>query len=102
VTVTTKPLGGGRLQITVALTSNQGFTPNVMAHLRFGSSPAVEVERTGFPTTSSTFVWNVPTGTTQVVFTLHRIAPGAVQLPFLVTDNCGDWQTFVGGGPDAF
>jgi hypothetical protein len=41
-------------------------------------------------------------GTRQVSFTIRRLAPGAATLPFTVTDDCGNWPTFAGGGPGAF
>ena len=35
--------------------------------------------------------------------TVHRLnANQAVTVELTVTDNCGDWPTFFGGGPDAF
>jgi hypothetical protein len=30
------------------------------------------------------------------------VSPGAVTVPITVTDGCGDWKTFVGGGANAF
>ena len=38
-----------------------------------------------------------------VSFTVTRQAAGAtVTVPLVVTDDCGEWNTFVGGGPSAF
>ena len=36
------------------------------------------------------------------LFFVRRAGPGATTLPFTVTDACGAWPTFVGGGPGAF
>ena len=39
-------------------------------------------------------------GTKSTQFTARRDKPGqAMQVDFGVTDRCGLWQTFVGGGP---
>jgi hypothetical protein len=39
----------------------------------------------------------------QVTFAVRPVAPGrAVTVPMIVTDRCGPWQTFAGGGPAAF
>ena len=47
-----------------------------------------------------------PTSPNQrVTFTVARQpagAPATVTVPVVVTDDCGEWNTFVGGGPTAF
>jgi hypothetical protein len=44
-----------------------------------------------------------PAGTTAIVLRVRRLTPGqAVIVPLVVTDDCGAWPTFVGGGPSAF
>jgi hypothetical protein len=44
-----------------------------------------------------------PAGATTIVLRVRRLAPGqAVIVPLVVTDDCGAWPTFVGGGPNAF
>jgi hypothetical protein len=36
-------------------------------------------------------------------FVVRRVTAGQpTTVSFTVTDICGPWQTFVGGGPDAF
>jgi N-acetylneuraminic acid mutarotase len=38
-----------------------------------------------------------------ITLTVHRVADGqAATVELTVTDGCGDWPTFVGGGPGAF
>jgi hypothetical protein len=38
-----------------------------------------------------------------VAFTVRRTTAGqAAQVPFVVVDGCGEWPSFVGGGPNAF
>ncbi len=42
-------------------------------------------------------------GTTAVVFLISRVTSGqAATVSLTVTDACGDWSTFAGGGPTAF
>jgi hypothetical protein len=44
-----------------------------------------------------------PAGTTTIVLRVRRLAADqAVLVPLVVTDDCGAWPTFVGGGPSAF
>ena len=61
-----------------------------------------EVEVTGRAAESGPFTMGVAAGTTETTFMVHRTAPGSVQTPFTVTDGCGEWRTFVGGGPGSF
>ena len=86
VSVRATPLGNGRLQVTVLA----GGTPNAFRGIRLGTVPNAIVE--GSPTISGA----------SASFVVQRTGPGAVTLPFSVTDACGDWPTFVGGGPAAF
>jgi hypothetical protein len=38
-----------------------------------------------------------------IVLTVHRVTPGqAATVRMIVTDGCGTWETFVGGGPNSF
>jgi hypothetical protein len=102
VVVANKPLGGGRLQVTVSVSSNQGFAANALKAIRFGTPIRAEIERLGQPPTSAPLTWTLGSGALQATFTVHRTSAGPVQVPFTVTDNCGEWPTFVGGGASAF
>jgi hypothetical protein len=47
--------------------------------------------------------FTVPLSGAQATLTLLRTTAGqAATVHFEVTDGCGTWPTFVGGGPDAF
>lgn len=50
------------------------------------------------------FRYTPPPGTEGISFTIQRVvqAGGATVNPIRFYDECGLWQTFVGGGPDAF
>jgi hypothetical protein len=53
---------------------------------------------------TSGFTYNPPAGTTTVSLTIQRVVPsgGATVAPMRFFDGCGEWRTFVGGGPEAF
>ncbi|MFN8636467.1 MAG: heme peroxidase family protein [Chloroflexota bacterium] len=102
VRLTTTQSGGGRLQVTVAATTNSGQPTNTLRSIQFGRSIGAEVEVVGRPATSAPFTLDLPAGATQATFGVHRTSPGPVQVPFTVADSCGDWKTFVGGGGSAF
>jgi glucose/arabinose dehydrogenase len=50
------------------------------------------------------FVYTPSGEATAVSFSIHRVIPsgGATVSPIRLYDDCGEWRTFVGGGPDAF
>lgn len=102
VAIATTPLGGGRLQVTVAPTSNPGFEAPPIRAIRFEESRQAEIEAAGLPRSAAPFSIAYPEGTTQATFVVQRTGAGAVHVGFTVTDACGGWPTFVGGGPGAF
>jgi N-acetylneuraminic acid mutarotase len=45
----------------------------------------------------------LPSHPAAIPLMVHRVMPGqATSVELVVTDGCGDWPTFVGGGPSAF
>jgi VCBS repeat-containing protein len=50
------------------------------------------------------FTYTPPASATTVTFTIQRVVPNgaATVSPIYFHDGCGEWRTFVGGGPDAF
>jgi len=87
VTVQVTPLGNDRLQVSI----HAKGSPNSIRSVRLGQVPGNAVIE-GTPITSGA----------DASFTIRRMSPGAVTLPFTVTDGCGDWPSFAGGGSDAF
>jgi hypothetical protein len=50
------------------------------------------------PTTVS-----LPAHPASIVLTVHRVTAGvAATVELTVSDGCGSWPTFIGGGPSAF
>jgi hypothetical protein len=101
VSVSTGALGNGRLFVVV-MTSASSLTS-----IRLGSGGRIIDGATvtfanGVTSGTNGFTFTLPANQKQTSFTLTRTRPGAVTVPFVVTDSCGEWQTFAGGGPTAF
>ena len=97
VQVQTARTGDGRLQVTV--TAGIG---NVYA-LRFGSATNAVVHVGARTPASGNFTYDVPGGGPSATFYVQRAAGNsAVTVPLVVEDDCGTWETFVGGGAAAF
>jgi hypothetical protein len=102
VNVTTS-VTGGRLSVTVAATG----TNNTLSSIAFGNGARTPTNalldlpdgRTGVTGTPTLTLAN---GSTQTTFFVRRQTAGqATTVPFVVTDGCGTWATFVGGGTSA-
>jgi hypothetical protein len=102
VTVTTRAVGGGMLQVTVGAGRNAGSPGNTLHQLQFQAAQNGSIEINGQTRNGGNFSVSLPAGTQQATFNVRRLAPGPTTVPFSVTDDCGPWQTFVGGGPSAF
>jgi hypothetical protein len=82
VSVTSARLGSGQLQVTAQATGGN----NTIKTISFGQiRNATVVAQPSISGAIATFV-------------IQRSAAGAVTVPFTVTDGCGEWKTFVGGG----
>jgi hypothetical protein len=102
VQVTAVSNGDGRLRVTLSASENSGQT-NVLQAITWtkldnaaanvvGVGNAVQGQRT-----------SLPANTQSVTLLVSRVTPGqATTVNLTVTDACGDWPTFVGGGPSAF
>jgi len=106
VQVITRAGGGGRLQVTLA---SQSGSSGALQALRFGSATNAVIEVGGDASTPGTvsregnFSLTLPPGTTRVDFFVRQVTSGAATtVPVVAVDGCGDWPTFVGGGPEAF
>jgi FtsP/CotA-like multicopper oxidase with cupredoxin domain len=93
------PDGGGRLRVTVTAT---GTGVNLL-WLGFGAANGALIDvGTTVGSTGNTTV-RLPAGTRQTVFHVRQATAGtAATVPLTVRDSCGEWPTFVGGGPSAF
>ena len=103
VGVVVAPVAAGRLRATIAA-RDAACTHNnqlVSIHVTRTDNATVDVgTRTG---ASGDFVESFPAGPPETAVFVNRVTPGrASTVQLIVTDGCGDWPTFVGGGPNAF
>jgi hypothetical protein len=102
VGITAVPGGGGRLLVTVTAGTNASTSTNQIVRLAVGPAVNGVVYADGVAQPTS-FTITPPAGATSYSFQVARLLPGqAATVPLVVTDRCGDWSTFVGGGPGAF
>jgi hypothetical protein len=100
----------GAPTLVVTLTARGGCGP--IDHIQFGTvnvpfdnaSVSISSPAGGPQARTAGFSYTPPPGTTSVALTVQRVqqSGGATVSPILFFDGCGQWQTFVGGGPDAF
>jgi lysophospholipase L1-like esterase len=89
---------GGRLGVTIAVTG----AGNSLRVIRVGAARNATIEIANRSGTAD-FTAPLVGSPTSIVGTVTRVRPGqAVHVPLVVVDQCGEWQTFVGGGPNAF
>jgi glucose/arabinose dehydrogenase len=101
VTLQTTVLGSGRLQVTVSVANNTGFSGNVLKSIQFQQAQNSVYELPGQTAGAGPFNVTYPNGPSQTAFVVRRTAAGTAQAHFTVTDTCGAWPTFVGAGPSA-
>src|SRR5262249_41749099 len=97
--VTMQTASGGKPAVHVQATPKNTQENNLLTEVRFGAFQNAKVTLNGQPVTSGqTFI--VTANTVAVDFTVERVTPGQpTMVPFVVVDGCGQWPTFVGGGP---
>lgn len=102
VNVSVVPGQPHRLQATVASTNNGADVPNPLSSLHFTATDNATVDVGSVVGGSGDFTVSV-SGQTQVTFFVNRLnSKLAVTVHLVVSDACGDWPTFVGGGPQSF
>jgi len=101
--ITATPDGTGRLQVTVRSTTNSTTTPNAIQQIAFGTvtNGLIDVPP-GTTGAGSGLVLNLPPGTTVATFFVRHATPGQTTVRYTITDSCGSWSTFAGGGANAF
>jgi hypothetical protein len=93
----------GQFQATLTATSNSTGGTNAIVALTFGAIRNAMVQVVGVGPAQSGQRIAVAAGTQAVTLGVTRVVAGqTVFVPVVVTDACGDWRTFVGGGPGAF
>jgi hypothetical protein len=97
VTLVTTP-GSNQLQVTVSATG----TNNALVSLHFENTANASIDVGGQTGMAGTFDVPISSLPTSMSFVVRRQAAGPVTVPLVVTDRCGTWRTFVGGGARAF
>ena len=99
--VDTAKLTGGRLDVTITAGVGPGAPNNSVKALRFNTPSNARILVNGQQVAGGSRVtW---TGSDPAKFVVERIQAGVgAMVPLVVEDDCGDWTTFVGGGPSAF
>ena len=102
VSVQTAPTGDGRLRVTV--TAGCGAIRSIAIGTGgvgpANASVAVEGGPRGITTAQTIAISGAPH---TVVLVVSRLTAGQpVTVPLTIVDECGEWRTFVGGGPTAF
>jgi hypothetical protein len=100
IQVTARAIGGGRLETTITAPTISGVT-NGLTQITFSSLQNGLVQFGSGPVSAGT---TIPLGGAQTAtFIVTQPAAGqATHVVFTVRDSCGDWPSFVGGGPGAF
>jgi hypothetical protein len=103
VSVATSRGDPGRLLVTVRTGTTPANPQNRLLAVRFlfGSNALIDaggqVNRTG------EFTVAIPGRPEQTSFSVRRATPGqATTVPFVVIDDCGEFRSFAGGGPNSF
>ena len=103
VKVTTARGAPGELVATVTVTTSAGSPTNQLREIKLGAPVNARVETGSQRNLTAPTTVPFPTGTQSATVTVHRVTPGqAVTVPLTVVDTCGEWRTFVGGGPAAY
>ena len=96
--------GGGRLQVTLSAIA----AGNLLRNVQFGA-PGRPLDNAlidlpdGRVGLSGSFAQAINPPATSYIFFVRRATAGQpTTVPIVVTDNCGTWPTFVGGGASAF
>lgn len=99
VVVSAVPAGAGRLQVTVT----SGNPAVRLRELRFGAATNAQIDAGSTLGANGGFTVSLTPASQQTSFVVRRAIDGqATHVPLVVVDDCGQWPTFVGGGPNAF
>jgi glucose/arabinose dehydrogenase len=99
IDVRTVRVAPGTLQVTLTATNSATVASNVLQSIVFNHIVNGSVTIGAQSNQTSPFSVTLPPSTTSAQFTAARTQAGQVlHVDFSVTDLCGPWQTFVGGG----
>jgi uncharacterized repeat protein (TIGR01451 family) len=103
VKVQAAPDGAGNLRVTLTAQLPTPDSANRLKEVRFGAATNARIDVGDKQGQPGSFTYTPPGSTQTLTFTVHRAQAGqATQVPIVVVDGCGEWPSFVGGGPAAF
>jgi hypothetical protein len=85
-------------QLRVTLTAGQGGIRQV----RLGQAQNALIDIAGQSGLTGGQTIDLDNQPGEITFFVRRAGSAAFHVPLTVVDQCGDWPTFVGGGPGAF
>jgi uncharacterized repeat protein (TIGR01451 family) len=95
----TRQAGPGQIVVTISVAGNPTASTNALQAVRIDAvTNAVIAVPNGPQASGAPVSLPIPAGAQTAGFTLRRTAPGAFRADLTVTDACGPWHTFVGGG----
>jgi N-acetylneuraminic acid mutarotase len=102
VHVTTTRGAAGQLTAVIAAQANAGVTANSLVNVRITKLTNATARINGAAVGEGQTV-TLPANAQQATLLVQRATPGqASTVSFAATDACGEWKSFVGGGPGAF
>jgi hypothetical protein len=103
VAVSAVPSGAGRLLVTLTAGTSAGMPNNRLRAIRFLAGSNAQVDVGGQQGVTSELFVPLADGPPQASFYVRRVSAGqATTIPFIVTDDCGEFRSFAGGGAGAF
>jgi uncharacterized repeat protein (TIGR01451 family) len=102
VAVAVFPAGTSRLLVTISPRTEPATPGNRLLQVRATIPANARIDVIDGPSDlTGQQVLPVDNGTEPVVFFVRRVAPGAITVPLVAVDTCGEWHTFVGRGATA-
>jgi uncharacterized protein YkwD len=93
----------GTLQVTVTAGRTTGAPNNAVHTVKLGALLNATIDVPGYGGAASDTAVGIAPGTQQVTFVVRRAGGSTgTTTPLVLTDDCGEWRTFVGGGRSAF
>jgi hypothetical protein len=103
VVVATSVPGPGQLNAVIAAQTAQATPSNSLASIQITQIGNATLLVNGTPVTTAGTTIPLLANTSQLTLQVTRQAAGqATMVAFTVSDVCGEWKSFVGGGPGAF
>ena len=88
----------GTLLVTLTSNTNASTPVNAIQSISFTRIDNARVSIGTQMNQEAPFTFPLPGGSPSIGFTAVRKQPGAMRVDVSVTDACGPWTTFVGGG----